>query len=82
MVVTGAGTDQQQEVVEVGTDWFGPGLAGTMGELLAADEGRAPRNAARTTLPGLALCFAAVEAARTGDSVVPGTVRRRPGRPS
>ncbi len=76
LVVTGSGDAAKEEVVEIGSDWFGPGLAGTMGELLTAlDEGRAPRNAARTALPGLALCFAAVEAARTGAVVAPGTVR-------
>ncbi len=75
----GGGPGEQEEIVEVANDWFGPGMTGTMGELLAAlDEGRAPRNAARTALPGLALCFAAVESARTGHSVVPGEVRRRP----
>lgn len=79
-VVTGEGDDESGIVLEVATDWFGPGLTGTMAELLTAlDEGRTPTNTARSSLPGLALCFAAVEAARTGHPVVPGDVRRRPG---
>jgi predicted dehydrogenase len=79
LVVTGSGQGAQEEVVGISADWFGPGMAGTMGELIAAvDEGRPARNDARTSLPGLALCFAAVESARTGMPVVPGTVRRRP----
>jgi predicted dehydrogenase len=79
LVVSGDGPDAREAPVVVETDWFGPGMAGTMGELLAAlDEGRVPRNAARTALPGLALCFAAVESARTGSAVRPGDVRRRP----
>ena len=83
LVVSGTGDAAHEEVLDIGTDWFGPGLAGTMGELLVAvEDGRPARNDARTALPGLALCFAAVESARTGMPVVPGTVRRRPGRSS
>jgi predicted dehydrogenase len=79
LMVSGDGPAARETPVGVETDWFGPGMAGTMGELLAAlDEGRAPRNAARTALSGLALCFAAVGSARTGAPVRPGTVRRRP----
>jgi len=80
VVVNGEDDDESENVLEVATDWFRPGLTGTMAELLTAlDEGRTPTNTARSALPGLALCFAAVEAARTGHPVVPGVVRRRPG---
>ncbi|MEP6798009.1 MAG: Gfo/Idh/MocA family oxidoreductase [Lapillicoccus sp.] len=80
VVVTGEGDDESDHVIEVTTDWFRPGFTGTMAELLTAlDQGRTPTNTARSALPGLALCFAAVEAARTGHPVVPGAVRRRPG---
>ncbi|MFC8501219.1 Gfo/Idh/MocA family protein [Pedococcus sp. NPDC057267] len=78
-IVTGEGEEQRTETVAIGADWFGPGMAGTMGELLLAlDEGRPPVNDARSSLRGLSLCFAAVESARTGVPVVPGSVRRRP----
>ncbi|HTI97390.1 MAG TPA: Gfo/Idh/MocA family oxidoreductase [Dongiaceae bacterium] len=57
--------------------WFDDGFRGAMGELLCAIEtGRTPANAAETVLPGLALCFAAVQSARCGEAVVPGTVRK------
>jgi predicted dehydrogenase len=79
LVVTGSGDAAREEVVDIGADWFGPGLAGTMGELLGAvEEGRPARHDARTALPGLALCFAALQSAGTGMPVVPGSVRRRP----
>jgi predicted dehydrogenase len=57
--------------------WFEDGFLGTMAELLCAvEEGREPRNGARGNLAGLALCFAAIHAARTGERVRVGTVRR------
>ncbi|GAA0410984.1 NADH-dependent dehydrogenase [Acrocarpospora corrugata] len=56
--------------------WLADGFRGSMSALLAAlDRGEPPLNAARTSIPGLALCFAAVESARTGRPVRPGTVR-------
>ena len=62
----------------VGT-WFEQGFHGTMAELLSAvEERREPLNGARANLDSLALCFAAVESAHTGESVVPGAVRRLP----
>ena len=62
----------------VGT-WFEQGFHGTMAELLCAiEEGREPLNGARANLESLALCFAAVESAHRGESIVPGTVRRLP----
>jgi hypothetical protein len=46
--------------------------------LCAIEEGREPLNGARANLESLALCFAAVESAHRGESIVPGTVRRLP----
>ena len=60
--------------------WFNDGFAGTMGELLVAiEENREPLNGARGNLSSLALCFAAIESAHTGQAVKPGTVRKVPG---
>ena len=79
-IVTGEGDEQHTDSIPIGEDWFSPGMAGTMGELLLSlDEGRPPVNDARSSLRGLSLCFAAVESARTGVPTVPGSVRRRPG---
>jgi len=62
--------------------WFNDGFRGAMGELLCAiEEDREPSNSARQNLLSLALCFAAVQSARSGKAQVPGTVRRLP-RPS
>lgn len=59
--------------------WFNDGFAGAMGELMCAiEEDREPSNGARANLDSLALCFAAVTAAREGRPVGPGTVRRLP----
>ncbi|MDR2252894.1 MAG: Gfo/Idh/MocA family oxidoreductase [Bifidobacteriaceae bacterium] len=72
--------DQEGEnVVNLKGNWWTNGMHGAMGELLAAIEaGRQPSNSARSALPGLALCFAAMEAARTGAPVDPRGVRRPP----
>jgi predicted dehydrogenase len=61
--------------------WFREGFLGTMSELLCAirDE-REPVNSARSSLPGLASCFAACASAERGEPQVPGTVRRMPGK--
>lgn len=57
--------------------WFTTGFHGTMAELLCAiEEQRAPQNSAESSLPGLALCFAAVKSANTGRPQIPGRVRR------
>jgi len=81
-VLTGVDEHQSAREVPVEPNWFGPGMAGAMGELLRAlDEQRPPRNSGRSALPGLALCFAAVQAAHDGRPVLPGSVRRRPGAP-
>jgi predicted dehydrogenase len=60
-------------------NWFDDGFRGTMGELLSAiEENREPSNTAASALPGLALCFAAVESARSGRPMIPGQVRILP----
>jgi predicted dehydrogenase len=57
--------------------WFPDGFRGTMGELLCAiEEKRQPTNNAHENLRGLALCFAAVQSAETGQPQVPGLVYR------
>jgi len=57
--------------------WFPDGFHGTMGELLRAiEEDREPYNSARHNLESLALCFAAVASAETGQPVKPGTIKR------
>lgn len=58
--------------------WFNDGFAGAMGELLCAiEEGREAENGARSNLMSLANCFAALQAAREGRPIVPGTARAR-----
>lgn len=57
--------------------WFQQGFQGTMGELLCAiEEQREPLHSARDNLQSLALCFAAITAAREGAARRPGQVRR------
>ena len=61
--------------------WFGAGFHGAMAELLCAiAEKREPEHGARNNLESLALCFAAVASARSGQSFCPGQVRRLPGK--
>ncbi|MCA9263973.1 MAG: Gfo/Idh/MocA family oxidoreductase [Planctomycetales bacterium] len=57
--------------------WFPDGFRGTMGELLRSiAEGREPVISGRRNLDSLAICFAAVASAESGQPVVPGSVRR------
>ena len=57
--------------------WFANGFQGAMGELLCAiEEQRSPHHSARNNLQSLALCFAALASADTGEPRIPGTVRR------
>ncbi len=52
--------------------WFDDGFRGAMGELLCAiEEDREPSNTAATCLPGLAICFAAIESVKTKQAVTP-----------
>jgi predicted dehydrogenase len=56
--------------------WFQEGFQGTMGELLCAiEENRMPSNNAHDNLRSLALCFAAIRSAETGEPQIPGAVR-------
>lgn len=59
--------------------WFPDGFQGTMGELLCSiEEERAPTIDAASNLTSLALCFAAIDSAESGEARVPGAVRRLP----
>jgi predicted dehydrogenase len=59
--------------------WFDDAFRGTMGELLLAiEENREPSHSADSSLRGLALCFAAVASARSGQPAIPGQVRSMP----
>ncbi len=63
-------TSEGREAVDLDGTWFVEGFLGTMGELLCAiEEDREPTNSARSVLPGLRLCFAAIESSRTGRPV-------------
>lgn len=74
-------TEQGVAQPEFESTWFDAGFEGTMMELLASvEQQREPENSARANLRSLALCFAALQSADTGDSVVPGSVRRLRGR--
>ena len=65
--------------VNLAGDWWSNGMTGTMAELMTAiDEQRQPRNSAQSSLPGLALCFAAMQSIRTQQPVDAGAVRRAP----
>lgn len=65
---------------ELSGRWFPDGFHGTMGELLRSiEERREPENSARDTLDGLALCFAAIASADSGEAYRPGSLRRLPG---
>jgi predicted dehydrogenase len=66
--------------VTVEGDWFTNGMRGTMGELLRAiEDGRRPSIEGQASLPGLALCYAAIESSRTGLPVDPRDVDALPG---
>lgn len=59
--------------------WFPDGFHGTMGELLCSiEEDRTPTIDAARNLQSLAICFAAVASAESGQPHVPGTVRKMP----
>lgn len=64
---------------ELSGKWFPDGFHGTMGELMCAiEEGREPIHNARNNLRSLALCYAAVASAETGQPVTPGSVDSMP----
>lgn len=57
--------------------WFTSGFQGAMSELLCAiEDQRAPTHLARGNLDSLALCFAAIASAESGQPVKPGEARR------
>jgi predicted dehydrogenase len=57
--------------------WFANGFQGAMGELLCAiEEQREPAHSGRNNLETLALCFAALASADSGQPQTPGRVRR------
>jgi predicted dehydrogenase len=61
--------------------WFTSGFEGAMAELLCAiEDQREPENSARANLESLALCFAAMASAESGQPVAPGEARRWPGK--
>jgi predicted dehydrogenase len=61
--------------IETVGNWFPDALIGSMAELLRAIEnGTKPATHPRSSLAGLALCFAAIESAATGATVVPADV--------
>lgn len=70
---------RQDERIDIPADgdWWSRGMIGTMQELIdAVSEGRQPSNRAASALPGLRLCFAAIESVRTGLPVDPRAVTR------
>ena len=68
--------EQGQVEVPLEGCWFESGFQGTMGELLCAiEQGREPDHSARDNLRSLALCFAALKSADTGQVCIPGDVR-------
>ena len=90
-VITHEGRSLGGEVVRIETEdaaldlnlqgnWWSNGMIGTMTELISAiDEGRTPSNSAESSLPGLALCFAALESVREEAPAKPFQVRYRSG---
>lgn len=72
-------TEKGVATPELKGTWFTSGFHGTMAELLCAiEEKREPYNCAESSLPGLALCFAAVASAESGRPQVPGKIRKLP----
>ncbi len=82
------GTGNQDQTVYITVDrgtwkpklegkWFPDGFHGTMGELLCSiEDKRICEISAHDNLHSLALCFAAIESAETGNAVKPGSVTR------
>jgi predicted dehydrogenase len=59
--------------------WFTNGFHGTMAELLCSiEENRTPNNNARDNLKSLALCFAALASADSGEARKVGSCRKAP----
>lgn len=72
-------TSASDRVETLTGDWWDNGMHGAMSELMRAiEEGREPTNRASESLPGLALCFAAIASSRSGAPVDPRSVRTLP----
>jgi predicted dehydrogenase len=70
-------TDRGHASPKLKGNWFPDGFHGTMAELLCAiEENREPSNSAENNLQSLALCFAAVASAQTGQPQIPGHIRK------
>ncbi len=68
-------TAEGQATAPLAGTWFSSGFQGAMGELLCAiEENREPSHSARNNLDCLALCFAALASADTGEARKPGSV--------
>lgn len=88
LISTGPSLSEQQVTLytkegiarpELEGTWFTSGFEGALAELLCAiEDGREPENSARANLESLALCFAAMASAESGQPVVPGEARRWP----
>ncbi len=88
LLSTGSGNQQQSLTVTVEQGswtpalhgkWFPDGFHGTMAELICSIEDRRPCSiSAADNLHSLALCFAALASAESGQPVVPGSVRQLP----
>lgn len=73
------GEEKRTIVPKLQGKWFPDGFRGTMGELLCSiEQGRTSSIDAARNLKSLAMCFAAVAAAETGEPQVPGAVRKLP----
>jgi predicted dehydrogenase len=77
------GSEDDQDPVMVRPEllgqWFPDAFHGTMGELLCSiEQNRRPSIDAAGNLQSLALCFAAVASAESGQPVTPGSVRQLP----
>lgn len=65
-------TDAGEAVAKLEGGWFPDGFRGSLGELLCAvEENREPLNSAGNNLASLALCFAALRSADSGQPVTP-----------
>lgn len=70
-------TEGMHSIPTLDGDWFSNGFEGSMLELLSSiAEKRRPDNDARDNLHSLALCFAAVRSADSGNPQIPGSVRK------
>ncbi len=70
-------TEEGECQVPLEGNWFENGFQGTMGELLCAiEEDREPENSAKNNLSSLALCFAGIKSADSGQVIKPGEVRK------